>query len=345
MQTISTALAPLPGFAALPGCHCVTGSFHKVCAYNHYPISEEMLLGLGAGVSFIYWQAKGQAPFFGGRGNKDFTRDLSRRTGVAIAEHTSASPRTAERALLALLDAGQPVVIGVDMPYMPYLGLPPEAHFGGHAVVVCGYDPAARQALIADLAPRQTGYKDGILNPIALDQLATARDSKFQPFPPHNLWYTFDFTQAHPPRPADVCEAITQAAQGMLHPPIQNLGVKGILTAANRVRDWSKSMSDAQLRQALSNVYIFIEIGGSGGGLFRSMYARFLEEAAALTGLAQLADAARAFHACAARWSALAQPLADVFYAHPDPLALLPGLADGLLELHEMEAKAWGMFV
>src|SRR5512138_501556 len=88
----------LPGFEALPGCHCVTGSLRKVCAYNHYPISEEMLLGLGAGVGFIYWHAAGQPPFLGGRGNhKAFTRDISRRTGVVITEHTSSSPRAAER--------------------------------------------------------------------------------------------------------------------------------------------------------------------------------------------------------------------------------------------------------
>ncbi len=341
------SLSPLPGFTALPGCHCVTGSFRKICAYNHYPISEEMLLGLGAGVGFIYWHAKGQPPFLGGRGNAvHFTRDLSQRTGIAITEHTSASPRAAERALLDLLDSGQPAAVHVDMPYMPYLGLPPEAHFGGHAVVVCAYDPAARQALIADLAPRETGVKAGILNPVSLDQLALARASKFPPFAPHNLWYTFDFSQARPPRAADVSAAIAQAAQAMLHPPIQNMGVPGIRTAAKRVAGWGKTMEDAALRQALFNVYVFVEIGGTGGGLFRAMYARFLEEAAALTGLDRLANAAGnaagAFHACAARWSALAAAC-EKAYELPNPAALLPALQEGLLELYEMERKAWEM--
>jgi hypothetical protein len=337
------SLSPLPGFEALPGCHCVTSSYRKVCAYNHYPISEEMLLGLGAGAGFVYWHARGQVPFLGGRGNpKDFARDISRRTGVVISEHYSASPRAAEKALLALLDAGQPVVVGVDMPFMPYLGLPAEAHFGGHAVVVCGYDPAARLALIADMEPQQTGYKEGTLNAISLDQLATARGSKYQPFPPRNLWCTFDFTNARPPQPADVCEAIAQAAQPMLHPPIQNVGVAGIRTAAARAKDWAKTMTESELRLSLFNAYVFVEIGGSGGGLFRSMYARFLEEAAALTGLANLNDAARAFHACAARWSAVAQPLANA-YQDPDPQALLPGLSEGLLEIYELESSAWGM--
>lgn len=342
MQTQTTTLSPLPGFEALPGCHCVTASFRKVCAYNRYPISEEMLLGLGAGVGFIYWQARGQAPFLGGRGNaKDFTRDLSRRTGIDIAEHTSSSPRAAERALLALLDAGQPVAIYADMPYLPYLGLPPEAHFGNHAVVVCGYDPASRQALVADMSAQQSGYKEGTLAAVPLEQLAIARDSRYQPFPPHNLWFTFDFTHAHPPRVEDLRAAIEQAAKAMLHPPIQNMGVRGIRTAAGRVREWA-NLEPAELRQALFNVYVFVEIGGTGGGLFRHMYARFLEEAAGLTGLPRLGDAARAFHRCGERWAALAKPYENV-YEDPNPLARLPGLAEGLLELYELETRAWEM--
>jgi len=342
---VSTDPALLPGFTALPGCHCVTGSFRNVFTYHNYPISEEMLLGLGAGVGFVYWHAKGQAPFLGGRGNpKDFAADLSRRTSVRIGEHTSASPRAAERALLELLAAGQPVVVYADMPYLTYLGLPSDAHFGGHAIGVCGYDPARREVLVADLAARQTGYKDGTLNRLPLEQLARARDSRYRPFPPHNAWFTFDFSQAHPVQAADVRAAIHQAAQAMLNPPIQNLGVPGIRTAAHRARDWAKTMDLPQLRLALFNVYVFSEIGGSGGGLFRSMQARFLDEAAALTGLPRLGDAARAFHACAARWTALANPLGGAFELE-DPAALLPGLANGLEEAHQLEAEAWRIAV
>ena len=46
-----TALFPLAGFHALPGCHCVTASIHKICDFHHYDISEEMLLGTKTGRS------------------------------------------------------------------------------------------------------------------------------------------------------------------------------------------------------------------------------------------------------------------------------------------------------
>jgi hypothetical protein len=46
---------------------------------------------------------------------------------------------------------------------------------------------------------------------------------------------------------------------------------------------------------SLFNLYIFIEIGGTGGGCFRYMYSRFLEEAAKITKNEALNDASKMF--------------------------------------------------
>jgi hypothetical protein len=47
--------------------------------------------------------------------------------------------------------------------------------------------------------------------------------------------------------------------------------------------------------------YIMSEIGGTGGGMFRPLYGRFLEEAAATTGSYLLAQAARPIYESGAR--------------------------------------------
>ncbi len=87
---------PLPNFQALDGCNCLTSSFKRICAFNGYNISEEMLLGLGAGIGFIYWHQKGVLPFVGGRGNvRRYHLDLGERTGIRIQEHTTPSPEKA----------------------------------------------------------------------------------------------------------------------------------------------------------------------------------------------------------------------------------------------------------
>ena len=62
-------LKPLAGFKSLKTHHCITGSMRHVYAYNDHDISEEMLLGIGGGVGFIYWHMKGAPPIVGGRAN------------------------------------------------------------------------------------------------------------------------------------------------------------------------------------------------------------------------------------------------------------------------------------
>ena len=63
------ALKPFEGFKSLETHHCITGSMRHVFEFHDHPISEEMLLGLGAGVGFFYWHMKGQSPMYLGRAN------------------------------------------------------------------------------------------------------------------------------------------------------------------------------------------------------------------------------------------------------------------------------------
>jgi hypothetical protein len=335
-------IQPIVGFKALDGCHCVTTSFRKICAFNGYDISEEMLFGLGAGLGFMYWQQRGTLPFFGGRGNTDFNRELAGRTGLEIVEHETASPRKAENELLRMLAANQPVCLYADMAYLTYMDLPPDAHFGGHLIVVAGYDPSSKQVVIADIDPKMTGVKTGRFYTLPLEQLALARASKYQPFPPKHHWFKFDFAGAHPPNRAALYDAIDQTAQVMLHPPIKNMGVTGIRIAATRVRQWPAQFDEPTLRAALFNVYVYTEIGGTGGGLFRYLYSRFLKEAADLTNDPQLREASQLVQDCAEQWRALALPLERAFEID-DAAGLIPNLVSQLEQVAQREETAWQM--
>jgi hypothetical protein len=53
----------LKGFESIETHHCVTGSMRHIYCFNNHPLSEEMLLGLGGGVGFVYWHMKGTDPF------------------------------------------------------------------------------------------------------------------------------------------------------------------------------------------------------------------------------------------------------------------------------------------
>lgn len=329
-------MKPIANFQHFPTHHCVTGALRHMYVHNQHELSEELLLGIGAGVGFCYFHFKGQAPFLGGRYTpKPSMEEIAgQRSGVIIQPHTTASPRRAHQALLQALEAGQPLMVYVDMGYLPYFDFEgQEYHFGGHTVVVCGYDPTSEQVLIAD--------RDETLHPVSLADLETARSSPYRPFPPHNRWFTFDFTHKRQPTAAETWQAIQQQAEAMLQPPIRNLGVAGIRKASQLVPDWAGTMTGEELRWALFNTYIFISpVGGSGGGLFRFMFGRFLHEAAQLTSQPALEASAAQFEHIAEKWQSLGEWM-KVASEDPHPERLLPEARPRLQELADLEENAW----
>jgi len=307
--------------------------------FHGYPISEDLLLGLGAGLGFVYWHMKGTAPFFGGRANagrpgeEGLEKAAGRRTGVQVRSCCTVSARKAEKAVLDLLATGEPVMVQLDMGFLPYFNFPKEYHFGGHVVVLAGYDSDTRQVLVAD--------RDGELHPVGLEVLARARGSQFKPFPPRNTWYTFNFSQKRSPTSKEVEQAIREVTKGMLKSPIANLGVRGIRTAAERTLKWPKIMSKDELRYACFNVFIFIDAkGGSGGGIFRYMYGRFLKEAATITGNDELANVGDEIQGIGDRWQQAAQ-IFEKAYSATNPSALLTEVSQLVLNIADREQAAW----
>lgn len=287
-----TGIIPFGQCPALDGYHCVTNSLSKIYYHNNHPLSEDMLLGLGAGMGFIYWAPKGGYPFVGGRGNpKGFFSDLGKRTGVAIDEVSTASEKKAEAALIERLKCREPVMVFGDMGYLPWFDFPVEYHFGGHTFVICGYDGRDR-VLVSDMDQAASGLKKGFYFITTLDKIRMARSSKFKPFPPKNTCFDFDFGSYHDPTKDGIYAAIRQAADAQLNPPIKNIGIRGIRHAACEIGRWPDRFDEQMLMMNLFNLYIFIEIGGTGGGCFRYMYARFLKEAAEITGDSRIEEAA-----------------------------------------------------
>ena len=332
-------LRAFPGFAAYPTHHCVTGSLKHIYDHHGHPVSEDLLLGLGRGLGFVYFHIKGADPFYGGRANvanpkeEGLERTAGRRTGVAVESHSTSSTRKAQAALRELLGAGEPVMVQVDMGLLPYFDFPEEYHFGGHVVVVAGYDLGTEQVLIAD--------RDRELHPVDWEVLEAARGSQYKPFPPRHTWHTFDFAAARPPTPDEVRESIVEVCQGMLTPPIANLGVKGIRKAIRETMKWPQTLDPDALRRTCFNVAIFIDHrGGTGGGIFRSMYARFLGEAASITGEPRLAELGTELAAIGDRWDQVAAAFAAAADA-PHPADLLDTATKPMHEIADLEQAFW----
>jgi hypothetical protein len=100
-------------------------------------------------------------------------------------------------------------------------------------------------------------------------------------------------------------------------------------------------MDEQALRRTMFNTYIFIDAeGGTGGGIFRLMFSRFLRESAAVTGDERLIEIAHAFQAIGRRW----QEVAEIFrqgWATEDPAALLPETTTPVRAIADLEEEAW----
>lgn len=293
----------LADFPSLTTHHSVTGSMLHVLRHAGLEVSEDLLLGLGAGVGFFYSHRKGAVPMLLGRGNAHRTGtpglvvDTARRLGAHATQFLTTSAKKAATTLQRELDAGRPSMVQVDMGFLPYFDFPEDYHFGGHVVVVAGETEG--DYWVAD--------RDEVLHRVPAADLAAARGSNHEPFPPRHLAYRLHLERARAPREDDVREAIAANADAMLNGPITNVGVRGIRKAARLIPGWKRMLSPEELAEACLHNFLFIDqTGGTGGGLFRTMYGRFLHEAADLLGRDDLGACAVAATGLGAAWDDVA---------------------------------------
>ncbi len=285
------------------GKHCITTSLKNLFEYHNLHLSEEMVFGLSGGIAFIYWYMKFMpAPFIGGRYGKieDIIETVKRIGGDANFFQT-ASNQKGYQELKEQLEKGEPALVFVDMPYLSYLDLPNNAHFGGHSIIVYGIDEAKNIVYISDRGKKGSSA--------AIEELEKARNSKFQPFSPKNKLLRIQYPQKIDQQKLKegIKASIKNSCNIMLRPPITNFGLKGMQKWADLALKWPKIFKDVGLFLCLLNVFIYIEVGGTGGSFFRNMYAKFLEESAGILIKPELKEVARLFENSAILWSEIAK--------------------------------------
>ena len=280
----------IEGYVHTPGNHCGSTALRNLLAFDGVEISEEMALGLGAGVCFYYLPLEGQSPsrFTNGRVGR-LEEQFLELTGVPIAFETFAGPEESWQAARAAVSAGRPALLITDLYYLDHYGK--SAHFPGHAVVLAGYDDEV--AYLSD-----TGFDD--LQRTRLENLARARHGKHPVFPLDGQMLTVpDPAALADPRGAAPA-AIARNAEQMIEPAMGEYeGLPALRRFAEEVGEWPGELDDWQWSARFC--YQVIERRGTGGGNFRLMYSRFLAEVGRHE--AELAGEA------AANWTSLAEAL------------------------------------
>ena len=202
-------LKPFAGFRSLETCHCVTGSMRHISRFPWMLRQRRDAVRASVpGAGFIYWHQR--APILSWVGvptSNDPVRrawkTASRRLGVKQSSFYTSSAGKAEKALLEMLEAGRPVMLQVDIGYLPYFNFGGEEyHFAITSSSPRDTYPEARQVLIP--------ARDLELHPVSWNDLAKARSSACKPFPPGNRLYRYDFREFHSPEPATVILSIRE---------------------------------------------------------------------------------------------------------------------------------------
>ncbi|HET8863150.1 MAG TPA: BtrH N-terminal domain-containing protein [Solirubrobacterales bacterium] len=278
----------VPNYTHTPGHHCGSTALRNLLAHHGVEISEEMAFGLGAGACFYYVTIEDASPtrWFNGRTAR-LEESFDELTGAALELRTfEAGDGGAWPAARAEVDAGRPVLLLTDLYHLDHYGN--SAHFPGHAVVLAGYDEEV--AYLSD-----TGFEE--LQTTRLENLDEARHGEHPAYPLAGHMFTaageLSPERLHEAVPA----AIERAARAMVEPEFRDFsGLDAVRRLAAEAGSWPEVAEDWQWCARFG--YQVIERRGTGGGAFRLMYARFLEE----VGRPEASHAA----AAAAAWTHLA---------------------------------------
>jgi hypothetical protein len=287
----------VPGYRHLPGNHCGSTAVRNLLAFHGTTISEEMALGLGAGVCFYYVVVDGESPsrFANGRVAR-LEEQFVELTGLPLRLETFDGADDAWEAARSVVESGRPALLLTDLYYLDHYGT--SAHFPGHAVVLVGYDDEV--AYLSD-----TAFSE--LQTTRLENLARARHGDLPIFPlsGHMLSAPNGVALGDPRSAAP--RAIERNARQMLEPALgEYQGLPALRRFAADVGGWPDQAPDWQWCARFC--YQVIERRGTGGGNFRRMYSRFLVEVAE-SGLAPVSAEADLAATAADGWTTLAEAM------------------------------------
>lgn len=289
----------VPGYVHTPGHHCGSTALRNLLGFHGVAnLSEEMAFGLGAGACFYYVALEDASPtrWFNGRTAR-LEENFSELTGGVLQLRTfDEGDDGAWEAAREEVDAGNPVLLLTDLYYLDHYGN--SAHFPGHAVVLAGYDE--QHAHLSD-----TGFEQ-LQTTTRLEDLDKARHSGHPAYPLSGHMFTATAGVTQEQLRAAIPAAIERAAQAMVASEFGEFsGLGAVERLAAEAGSWPEVAEDWQWCARFG--YQVIERRGTGGGAFRLMYSRFLEEAGrpeaplAAEAAARWTELAEAFHAASER--------------------------------------------
>ena len=300
------------GFLHLAGTHPECASLRILLAnagvtapHTGEPPSEDLVFGIaggvGTGVMAMRYDAEDFSSFWltGWNPFQSSITGACERLGLTPAVTETTGARTAAAQLAELLDLGVPAIAWVDAGELGYLGTPELSGMSYHTVVV--YRAGEDGGLLGDRAPAPIE--------IPAERLAAARARIRKQ---RNRLLSLGPDEVAPDLAAAARRGLAACAAGPTGGPRGSMSVEALPRLAARITGtgkdgWARMFPPGRhLHGALRGLADYTEHQGSGGGLMRPAFARFLREAAVLTGTPSLEGLAGRYDDLGREWSELA---------------------------------------
>jgi hypothetical protein len=173
-----------------------------------------------------------------------------------------------------------------------------------------------------------------------LASLEAARNAK-GPMSSRNRSFTLEPIDDLPPLAPAIRASLSKNAYDYLHPPIRNLGNKGILKMSKEILKWPSRSSN--LEHDLHLTATLMERAGTGGALFRNLYRDFLKECADRLEDPKIGQAYQLFRKIAPMWTGVSSLIDKAGRTGNDQL--LEQASKLLLEIADQERVAMKLLV
>jgi hypothetical protein len=262
------------GFEHRTGEHCASTALSNMLGYHGLPVSEPMVVGLGAGLGFTYIRHDDLSPtrMFHGR-TMSLELDFCENAAIPVAGGEEPDDARAWDSLIACLDRGIPVMLSTDTYYLAYQNT--TSHFPKHRAVVVGYDLDDDCVWMAD-------RKLGEYQRVTREELRRARNADDYPMSCNNEYNYFEgrLSMGRPLGEA-IRVALRRNAESMQGGEALGLlgtssGIAAMRELAQDLPGW-KTLPDWSWAARFG--YQVIVKRGAGALFFRSLYRDFLSEA------------------------------------------------------------------
>ncbi|MFP4385143.1 MAG: DUF4872 domain-containing protein [Spirochaetia bacterium] len=296
----------LKNFQPKTGKHCESSAMLNMLCHQGYDLTETKIIGAGSAMGF--WFQDGNFPFLGGRTHR-LKENFFSLLGIPWQEEIPEGTNKAGcwKKIGELLTENHPVVLQVDMRYLPYLYNgkygPPYMSFGWHLICIAGIDHNSENTWVTD-----TGRG---LQEIRMKDLHRARFSKSKIFPPAGKFYWAD--KIPPGFSTDwnktAEKSLTIQKEEMTaedEDSRDNSGLTGLSKLPEKIEELGVRTPAHLLPSLLDYLSDSIETNGTGGSAFRTMYRQFLTETSEQTGSSYLREAAAMLAPAETAWTSLA---------------------------------------